>query len=72
VHVPFQYWLILKEIGNIMKVFGIVLLLAGLFFLIYTGLNDYSEISPSAAFTPWAGMIVIATGGVLYYKARNE
>lgn len=55
-----------------MKVFGIVLLLAGLFFLIYTGLNDYSEISPSAAFTPWAGMIVIATGGVLYYKARNE
>lgn len=55
-----------------MKVFGIILLMAGLFFLFYVVTTDISAISPSAGFAPWAGIIVFTLGGVLFYKARKE
>ena len=55
-----------------MKVFGIALFLSGILFLIYILTIDISQSSPSAGFAPWAGVIVLATGGFLFFKARKE
>ncbi len=55
-----------------MKVFGIALFISGIFFLVYILTADVSQSSPSAWFAPWAGVIVLALGGFLFFKARKE
>jgi uncharacterized membrane protein HdeD (DUF308 family) len=55
-----------------MKVFGIILLLSGIFFTLYTFLYRSGTESPSVGLTPWIGIAVIITGAFFYYKARNE
>jgi predicted transporter len=58
--------------GEFMKVFGIILLLSGIFFTLYTFLYRSGIESPSVGLTPWIGIAVIITGAFFYYKARDE
>lgn len=55
-----------------MRVFGIILLLSGIFFLMYTFLSDPDITSTTIRWTPWIGVLVLLTGGVSYYIARDE
>lgn len=55
-----------------MKVLGIVLLLAGIFIILFTFLTDIGSTSYAANWAPWAGILVLITGGAAYYMARNE
>ncbi len=58
--------------GEFMKVFGVILLLSGLFFTLYTFLYGSGIESPSVGWTPWIGIAVFISGAFFYYKARNE
>lgn len=55
-----------------MKVFGIVLLLSGIFFILYTVLVDVADATPTVSWGPWIGVLVFLTGGFFYFRARNE
>lgn len=55
-----------------MRVFGITLLLAGLFFVLFTVLSEPESVSRTVSWAPWIGVLVFLTGGISYYVARNE
>lgn len=55
-----------------MKAVGIVVLLAGIFFTVYTFLSVPEISTPTSGLEPWIGLLVIITGAVTFYKARNE
>lgn len=55
-----------------MKVFGIVLLLSGIIFTIYTGFADIPDATSTVSWGPWIGVLVFLTGGFFYFRARNE
>jgi LPXTG-motif cell wall-anchored protein len=55
-----------------MKVFGIVLLLSGILFTLYTGLGETAVDTPTTSWGPWVGVLVFLTGGFFYFRARNE
>jgi uncharacterized integral membrane protein len=55
-----------------MKVTGIILLVSGLFFLLYIFFADQNPDSYTISWAPWVGMLVLITGGISYYIARDE
>jgi protein-S-isoprenylcysteine O-methyltransferase Ste14 len=55
-----------------MRVVGVILLLSGLFFTLYSFLSDPGQASPSVGWAPWIGILVFITGAVTYFRARNE
>ena len=62
----------IKKQGDDMKVFGIVLLLSGIIFTIYTGFADIPDATSTVSWGPWIGVLVFLTGGFFYFRARNE
>lgn len=57
-----------------MKVVGIAVLLAGIFFTLYTFIVEPVTIptSNTSGWEPWIGMLVIATGAVTIYRGSGE
>jgi hypothetical protein len=60
------------QFGGDMKIVGIVLLLAGFFFVLYSQFSEPTSSSSSVNWTLWIGLLVFVTGGVSYFRARNE
>jgi hypothetical protein len=61
-----------KNIGGIMKVTGIILLVSGILFMLYGFLSDFGDATASVHWVPWIGMLILITGGFMFYKARDE
>lgn len=55
-----------------MKVVGVVILLAGLFFVLYSLFSEPGSASSTASWAPWIGILVFITGGTIFFKARKE
>ncbi|PWN07228.1 LPXTG cell wall anchor domain-containing protein [Rhodohalobacter mucosus] len=55
-----------------MKVTGIVILLAGIFFILYSFFSEPDSASSTVSWAPWIGLLVLITGGISYFKARKE
>ncbi len=55
-----------------MKVSGLVLILSGLIFVLYTFLSDFGDATATVNWAVWIGLLVFITGGVAFYQARDE
>ncbi|WP_158551414.1 hypothetical protein [Rhodohalobacter sp. SW132] len=55
-----------------MKVIGIVVLLSGIIFTLYTFLSVPEITTPTSGLEPWIGLLVIATGAATVFKAWDE
>jgi hypothetical protein len=55
-----------------MKVTGIILLVSGILFMLYGFLSDFGDATASVHWVPWIGMLILITGGFMFYKARDE
>lgn len=57
-----------------MKVVGIAVLIAGIFFTLYTLIIE--PVPPSSSYTsgwePWIGLLVIATGAVTIFRGSGK
>ena len=55
-----------------MKVIGIVVLLSGIIFTLYMLFTSPVIYTPTSGLEPWIGLLVIATGAVTVFQARDE
>lgn len=55
-----------------MKIIGIIILLSGVFFVLYTFLSEPTQETTTQNWGIWIGLLVLLTGGVITYSARNE
>lgn len=55
-----------------MKVMGIIVLLSGLIFILYSVFIEPESTATSASWAPWIGILVFITGAVSIYVARDE
>ena len=55
-----------------MKFIGIVIMLSGIVFMLFTIISDVESTTATANWSTWVGFLVLITGGVSYYIARDE
>lgn len=55
-----------------MKVTGIVLVISGVLFMLYGFLSDFGDATATVRWVPWIGILILVTGGFMFYKARDE
>lgn len=58
--------------GEIMKFIGIVIMLSGIVFVLFTIISDVESTTATSNWSTWVGFLVLVTGGVSYYIARDE
>lgn len=55
-----------------MKVVGIAVLLAGIFFTVFTFFTTPEAPTYTTGWAPWIGLLVIATGAITIFRTRKE